>query len=117
VSDDFFWAAEGLVVLDGFGDAVVGIAERYNERVVVYDHCKVVEILVCRDGMGEEEAVEFIDYNIAGAFVGNGGPFLLVDRRSGESLDSLRLEVSNLRTENSRLKAELLEAIGASGEA
>lgn len=52
--------AEGAVTLDGFDDAIVGVSEGGK---VVYDYDKMVQCLVDRDGMTDEEAMEFIDYN------------------------------------------------------
>lgn len=43
-----------------YTDAVIGITEGGQ---VCYSFTKMVECLVNEDGMDEEEAVEFIDYN------------------------------------------------------
>lgn len=53
---------ESSVVFENpdFDDAIIGTDENYK---VVYDYDKMVDCLVNEDGMSEEEAVEFIDYN------------------------------------------------------
>jgi hypothetical protein len=63
---------------DGFEDAILGIAERCGQpMLVVYDAWKCVEILVRRDGMDPEEALEFLQFNTLGAWVGENTPLFL----------------------------------------
>lgn len=63
-----------LLFADGFDEAIIGVAERFNDTFVVYDKQKVLEIMVKRDGMSYEEAMEFFDFNIVGAWVGPKTP-------------------------------------------
>jgi hypothetical protein len=59
-----------------FDEAIIGVAERIGmEAVVAYDTDKIVEIL-SRD-MIEEEAVEYFDFNIIGAYVGERTPIYI----------------------------------------
>ena len=66
---------------DGFDSAIIGTSNIWvgNERVdvLVYDCEKMVEQLIIRDGMSAEEAVEYIDFNIAGAYIGKDTPVLV----------------------------------------
>lgn len=56
-----------------FDDAILGVAERIGmEAVVAYSTPKIIEIL-SRD-MTEEEAVEYFEFNILGAYVGERTP-------------------------------------------
>jgi len=68
---------------DGFDDAYVGwIENRWVEDggpVAVYSRRKCIEVLM-REGMDEEEAAEFFEFNVAGAYVGPNTPLFLVDR-------------------------------------
>ena len=59
---------------DGFDDAIIGTVERcgQTETVILYDKHKVIEILT-RD-MPLEDAVDYFEYNILGAYVGEGTP-------------------------------------------
>ena len=43
-------------------------------EVLVYSVDKIIEILIDRDGMTEEEAVEFFEFNIEGAYMGRMTP-------------------------------------------
>ena len=66
-----------LLKADGFDDAIIGVVERIGVQAICYDQEKVIDILIERDGMGYEEAVEYFEFNIAGAWVGESTPFFL----------------------------------------
>ena len=71
------WNEEALLA-DGFEDAIVGICERFGAvPVVAYDRDKCIEILMDRDGMEDEEAVEYFEFNVAGSYVGDVTPVFL----------------------------------------
>jgi len=65
-------AEEECLTADGFEDALVGCT--YGANVVaVYDINKMIEVLV-EEGMEYEDAVEFLNYNVVGAYVGDKTP-------------------------------------------
>jgi len=65
---------------DGFDYAIIGVGDsmypQYNSRIV-YDYNMCEEVLQIRDGMTREEANEFMEYNVTGAYVGPLGPIFL----------------------------------------
>jgi hypothetical protein len=64
---------EESLLADGFDDAIVGMVEGVNKHpVVLYDKDKCIDIL-CRD-MSREEAVEYFEYNVIGAYMGENTP-------------------------------------------
>jgi hypothetical protein len=66
------------LLCDGFDEAIIGMAERINlGPVVAYDVDKMLEIMVERDGMSYEEAMEYFDYNIIGAWMGENTPVFI----------------------------------------
>jgi hypothetical protein len=65
---------EEILFADGLDGAIVGID--YNLRVV-YDIDTIIEILIERDKMTDEEAVEFAEFNIFGAYVGEKTPIYM----------------------------------------
>ena len=68
------------VVLPGYDAAIIGIASAIHMTpVLAYDISKIVSILMQRDGMTEEEALEFHEYNIEGGFYGEGRTPIFVD--------------------------------------
>jgi hypothetical protein len=71
---------EGLLYLSEreFDAAIVGVADRIGmDAVVVYDTTKIIDILCERDGMDRDEAAEYYEFNIAGAYVGNRTPMFI----------------------------------------
>ncbi len=75
---------DGVITADGFDDALIGIGQQFNRSIAVYDTGKVIEILMERDGLTEEEAIEHFEFNIIGAWVGEQTP-IFVER--GKSTD------------------------------
>jgi|688.fasta_scaffold471696_2 hypothetical protein len=65
---------EDVLIADGFDDAVIGI-EPMTMRVV-YDIDKVIEILMDQ-GMDNDEAIEYYEFNIVGAYVGEQTPLFV----------------------------------------
>ncbi len=65
---------EEALLADGFEDALIGYAEIYHETIALYDKAKCLKILMKRDGMTEEEASEFFEFNTQGAYCGKGTP-------------------------------------------
>jgi hypothetical protein len=63
-----------IMLADGFEDAIVGLGQQFTNEFVVYDRSKCIEILMYRDGMTEEEAEEYFEVNVVGAWVGKGTP-------------------------------------------
>lgn len=60
-----------------FDEAIVGTVSRVDRSpVVCYSVDKIVEILM-EDGMSQEEAYEYYEYNILGAYIGEGTPMFL----------------------------------------
>ncbi len=68
--------APEAVLVDGFDDCIIGVGYRggSGSSVIVYDRNQIVDKLAKRDGMSCEEADEYFDYNIAGAYLGNNTP-------------------------------------------
>lgn len=65
------------LTLDGFDDAVLGVARQFsNHLAVAYSLEKIIASLMA-DGLTYEEAVEFYEFNIAGAWVGPGTPIII----------------------------------------
>ena len=64
-----------LIILDGFDEAIIGVVERINLLAVCYDKNKILKILM-RD-MNEIEAIEYYEFNILGAYMGEHTPVYL----------------------------------------
>lgn len=67
-----------IILADGFEDAYMGLATQYTKTpLALYDRNKCIDILVNRDGMSEEEAEEYFQYNVEVAWVGDNTPMFL----------------------------------------
>lgn len=60
---------------DGLEEALVGVGTQFNKRIAVFSKAKVLDIL--QQYMTLEEAEEYFDFNIAGAYVGEYTPVFL----------------------------------------
>ncbi len=63
-----------FLIADGFNDAIIGI-EHASGRVV-YDIDTMVQILKT-EGMSYEDAIEHLEYNVFGAYVGENTPIYI----------------------------------------
>lgn len=63
-----------VLIMDGFDDCILGVCSRMGqETIVAYDFVKVVQKLI-KQGMNEEEALEWFEYNQLGAWMGKMTP-------------------------------------------
>tara|TARA_R110000787_G_scaffold57156_3_gene130798 strand:+ start:4535 stop:4789 length:255 start_codon:yes stop_codon:yes gene_type:complete len=64
-----------MMKADGFDNCVIGTVTVCGQPTrILYDATKVIEKLMT-DGIGTyEEALEFFEFNITGAYVGEGTP-------------------------------------------
>ena len=74
------------LLADGFDAALVGTVRQFTKTLALYDYDKCVEVLMYRDGMLHEEAVEFMEFNVVGAWMGEHTP---VFRKTAGYIDSL----------------------------
>ena len=65
----------GIVVADGFDKAVVGYTTTSDGfEHVIYDYDNCVHILMDKNNWEYEEAAEWVDFNVVGAYVGEQTP-------------------------------------------
>ena len=69
-----------MMTADGFDEAIIGSITSYGRgETVLYSTQKIIEVMMERDGMTAEDAMEFFNYNILGSYNGNGMPAFLND--------------------------------------
>ena len=61
--------------VDGFDEAIIG--QDYEMGRYVYSIERILEILMLRDDMTMDDAMEFFNFNIAGAYVGKMTPLYI----------------------------------------
>jgi len=66
---------DGILLADGLEGALIGLGRRCSQPdVAVYSIPKAIAVLVRRDGMSEEDAREYLEFNSIGAWVGAATP-------------------------------------------
>ena len=69
---------EGALLADGLEDAFIGFGNVCGEPpVAVYDRERCVQVLMARDGMDYETAMEFLEFNTFGAHMGPQTPMFI----------------------------------------
>ena len=70
---------ESTLLMDGFDEAFIGWSRRINEPLLaVYSYDGLIKVCTERDGMSFDEAVEYVDFNVAGAWVGEQTPIIVM---------------------------------------
>ena len=67
---------ESFLLADGLEKAFIGIGYQFNTPLAIYSKSKAIQCLIDK-GMDEEQAYEYFDYNVAGAYVGEQTPIFL----------------------------------------
>lgn len=69
---------ETILLADGLESAFMGIGRQFTHPVAIYSYKKSLK---CLKGMGmtDEDAEEYFQFNIAGAFIGDQTPVFLQD--------------------------------------
>jgi hypothetical protein len=66
-----------LLFADGYDDCIIGLTFRNDTLVVLYGTLKIISKLT--KDMSEEEAWDFFEFNISGAYVGERTPVFYED--------------------------------------
>ena len=63
-----------MIFVDGYDSAILGMDTEYKR--VIYSKEKMIDILVA-EGMSDVDAVEWLEYNVWDAYVGEHTPIFL----------------------------------------
>jgi hypothetical protein len=68
-----------MLKADGFDGAIIGTTMLWGAEgpILVYSAEACINILIERDGMDYEEAMEFFDFNVSGAYMGEQTPIFV----------------------------------------
>ena len=78
IEDNYPDYLDDILLADGFEEAFMGVAESFdNVPRACYDSAKCIDILMERDEMDCGEAIEFFDFNVRGAYVGEYTPVFI----------------------------------------
>lgn len=59
---------------NGFNEAIIGLDTSTDVFRIIYDKDKMQQILIDQDNMSETDAIEYLEYNVFNAYVGEGTP-------------------------------------------
>ena len=69
---------EEFLIADGFDDAIIGVSDDFNQPLrLIYSEKKCLEIL--SKDMTMLESIEYFDYNVKGAYMGEKTPIWSLD--------------------------------------
>jgi hypothetical protein len=91
-----------MLTADGFDKAFIGTATRCGQpTLAVYSVDKCIKILMKRDGMTNEEALEYFYYNVVGGWHGETTPLFVESVSFTEACESY-WEEENERAESEK---------------
>lgn len=68
---------EGAIVLDNCDAAIIGYGGQHGtEPVLIYDYDLLVGVFM-KNGLNDEEAIEYVDHNIVGLWAGERTPIIM----------------------------------------
>ena len=74
-----------MMKADGFDGAIIGVGRQFDKPDrLIYDYDKCLGILMLDQDFTEEEAVEWMEYNVLGAYVGERTPIYIYDEEEDE---------------------------------
>jgi hypothetical protein len=65
---------QDAICADGFDDAIIGYS---THDIVCYSYKKCIQILMNEHDMDLDQAIEFLDYNVVGSYVGENTPIFI----------------------------------------
>ena len=69
---------EELIFADGFDDAIIGVATGFDSQRVVYCYVSMIETMMKEDDISYEDALDWIEYNTLGSYVGKNTPIYVM---------------------------------------
>jgi hypothetical protein len=72
-----FYPEENFLIADGFDAAVIGVDVKTMR--VIYSVSECLNILMNEHNMTDEEALEYFEFNVEGAYVGEKTPIWCYD--------------------------------------
>lgn len=83
---------DDILLADGFNEALIGVT---TKNIAVYDIDKCFKVLI-KQGMSEEDAIDYFYFNVEGAYVGEQTPIYIHTDESKDCILDVN-EKANLR--------------------
>ena len=84
VIEEMLGEDETIMLADGFEDAFIGVGRQFNQPFAIYDRGFCIDILM--EDMSNEEAEEYFEYNVQGAYVGESTPVFVETLKFNQEL-------------------------------
>ena len=91
-----------FLLADGFEEAFIGVAYQFDSPLAVFDREKCIKIL-SRD-MSLEEAEEYFQFNVEGAFMGPHTPMFLDRFKRNATREEALEQYNNIKKNSKRNK-------------
>ena len=67
-----------MITWDRFHSAIIGIGGRCGmPDVYIYSYDKMLTVLMEEDSMSERDAIDYLEFNVLGAYVGEDTPIIV----------------------------------------
>jgi hypothetical protein len=74
-----------MLMADGFEKAIIGIGRQCGKKLMIYDEDKCIQILMSQQNISKDKAIEFFEFNVACAYLGEDTPVFVVVRKNKKS--------------------------------
>ena len=69
-----------VLCIDDYDDAIIGVARRCGQPdLIAYSYRQMIEVMMKRDKCEQEDAMEWIEFNCVGAWMGPHTPVIVED--------------------------------------
>lgn len=68
---------EEALLADGFEQALLGFGTQFHHAIAIYDYDACVQILMGRDNMSYDDALEHMEFNVVGSWMGKHTPVFM----------------------------------------
>ena len=68
---------EEALLADGFEQALLGFGTQFHHAIAIYDYDACVQILMGRDSMSYDDALEHMEFNVVGSWMGKHTPVFM----------------------------------------
>ncbi len=66
-----------MLKADGFDSAIIGVGTKFNNDSLCYDYEKCIEVLMNEHSLEYDEAVDYMEFNVVGSYVGEHTPIFV----------------------------------------
>jgi hypothetical protein len=68
-----------MMKADGFDEAIIGVGRQFDKPDrLIYDYDKCLMILMLDQEFDQQDAIDWMDYNVLGAFIGEETPIFMM---------------------------------------